>query len=124
MIETPDVAGRAIHQIVALRGRAMATSGDYRNYYEHGGRRLSHTLDPRTGRPVEHDLASVTVLRETAAEADAWATALQVLGPEDGYALAVERGLAAYFIVRRGEDFESRATAAFTPFLANKEPDP
>jgi len=120
-IETPDVAGRAIHQVVSLEGRGMATSGDYRNYYERDGARFSHALDPRTGRPVAHRLASVTVLHETAAEADAWATALQVLGPEAGYALAVEEGLAAYFIVRRGEGFESRATAAFTPVLAEKE---
>jgi thiamine biosynthesis lipoprotein len=120
-IETPDVVGRAIHQVVSLEGRGMATSGDYRNYYEQGGKRFSHALDPRTGRPVEHGLASVTVLHATAADADAWATALQVLGPEAGYALAVDEELAAYFIVRRDDTFESRATAAFAPFLAEKE---
>jgi len=120
-IETPDAEGRAIHRIVALRDRSMATSGDYRNYYEHEGRRLSHLLDPRTGRPVEHALASVTVLHPEALLADAWATALQVLGLEAGYALAVEEGLAAYFIVRRGQGFESRPTAGFEPFLVPEE---
>ena len=102
----------------------MATSGDYRNFYEQDGRRLSHLLDPRTGRPVDHGLASVTVLHPEAAVADAWATALQVLGLEDGYALAVEEQLAAYFIERGREGFESRATPAFEPALEPEEAAP
>ena len=123
-IEAPDTAGRAIHRVVALRDRSMATSGDYRNFYEQDGRRLSHLLDPRTGRPVDHGLASVTVLHPEAAVADAWATALQVLGLEDGYALAVEEQLAAYFIERGREGFESRATPAFEPALEPEEAAP
>ena len=117
-IEEPVEAGRAVHRVVALRDRAMATSGDYRSYYERDGKRISHTIDPRSGRPIEHRLASVTVIDEEAARADAWATALNVLGPEAGYALARKQGLAAYFIVR-GEDgvFESRMTRRFEPWL-------
>jgi thiamine biosynthesis lipoprotein len=79
---------------------------------------VSHTIDPRTGRPITHGLASVTVLHESAMWADAWATALNVLGPEEGYALAERQGLPAYFIMRTGEGgFETRATSAFAPLL-------
>jgi thiamine biosynthesis lipoprotein len=78
----------------------VSTSGDYRDYREVDGRRVSHTIDPRTGRPVAHGLASVTVVHPSVAAADAWATALTVLGPEEGMALARREGLAALFIVR------------------------
>jgi thiamine biosynthesis lipoprotein len=92
-----DAAGQTV---VALHGLAIATSGDYRRYFRHGGRRAAHTLDPRTGYPVEHGLASVTVLAPTCMAADALSTALTVLGPEEGLAFAQERGIAARFLVR------------------------
>jgi thiamine biosynthesis lipoprotein len=117
-IEAPDSPERQIHRIVELRDSAMATSGDYRNFYQRDGRRFSHTIDPRTGRPIEHALASVTVLHPEAAWADAWATALHVLGPTEGYALAASEQLAAYFIVRQADGFEVRLTPAFAPRLA------
>jgi thiamine biosynthesis lipoprotein len=98
-VERPDVDRRAVLTVVALRDRAMATSGDYRNFFELDGRRYSHTIDPATGRPVDHQLASVTVLAERCADADAWATALLVLGPERGGALADELGLAQVALV-------------------------
>jgi FAD:protein FMN transferase len=88
---------------LALQDEAMATSGDYRNYVERDGVRLSHTIDPRTGRPITHHLASVSVLHSECALADAWATALNVLGPEDGPRLAEREGLAAYFLVREDD---------------------
>ncbi|NNL86451.1 MAG: FAD:protein FMN transferase, partial [Myxococcales bacterium] len=120
-IETPDAEGFSIHRVVVLRDLSMATSGDYRNFYESDGTRYSHTIDPRTGAPVTHALASVTVLHPEAMRADAWATALSVLGPEEGYDLAQQRGLAAYVISRLGrgseERFEARFTAAFGPHL-------
>ena len=124
-IEAPGLPERPIHRIVELRELSMATSGDYRNYYEYEGRRLSHTIDPRTGRPIEHGLASVTVLHPEAAWADAWATALNVLGPVAGYDLAVAQGLRAYLILRSegggpGE-FEVRPTPAFEPHLTQGE---
>jgi thiamine biosynthesis lipoprotein len=122
-IEEPDVAGRRVHRIVTLEDLALATSGDYRNYYEVEGRRVSHTLDPRTGSPITHSLASVTVVHPSAAWADAWATALTVLGPEAGYALAQKEGLPAYFLVRRPEGgFEPRMTPAFEPLLLPTAP--
>ena len=74
----------------------LATSGDYRNWYEEGGRRFSHLIEPRSGRAVSHDLASVSVIHGGAACADALATALSVPGPSEGYALAESEGLAAY----------------------------
>jgi thiamine biosynthesis lipoprotein len=105
---------REIHQTLRLAGIGMATSGDYRSFYLKDGKRLSHTIDPRTGRPVEHALASVTVLHSEAMYADAFATALNVLGPEEGFGLAQELGLAAHFIVREAEGtYTVRETDAF-----------
>ena len=113
-IERPVPGARAVHKVVPLSGMAMATSGDYRNYYEKDGIRLSHTIDPRTGRPVAHKLASVSVVHKECAWADAYATALMVLGPDAGYALAVKEDLAAFFIVHEGSRaFSEKATPAF-----------
>jgi thiamine biosynthesis lipoprotein len=122
-IEKPDSDPRGVFEVIALRDMALATSGDYRNYYEVGGRRISHTIDPRTGRPVEHSLASVSVLDSEAVRADALATALDVLGPEAGYSLAEREGLAAYFIVRREDgSFAAFATPAFERARGAAEP--
>jgi thiamine biosynthesis lipoprotein len=113
-IERPDAGLRVVHEAFDLRELAMATSGDYRNYYERDGLRISHTLDPRTGAPIRHELASVTVLDPSAARADALATAINVLGPDAGYDLAEREGLAAYLLVRRAPgEFEARITPAF-----------
>lgn len=118
-IEAPDETMRRIHRVIELHDVGMATSGDYRNFREVDGVRLSHTIDPRTGRPIAHGLASVTVLHESAMWADAWATALNVLGPELGPALAEAQGLPAYFIARTGDGgFETHATSTFAPLLA------
>ena len=113
-IERPDVEGRSIYAVFGLRDAALATSGDYRNYYERDGVRLSHLIDPRVGRPVAHALASVSVLHADAAHADALATGLGVLGPEEGFALAEARGLAVYFIIRESDGtLRARATSSF-----------
>jgi thiamine biosynthesis lipoprotein len=117
-IERPEVSRRAVFRVVALRDLAMATSGDYRNFVEIDGERYSHTIDPATGRPVGHRLASVTVLAETCTQADAWATALLVLGPGRGLELAERQGLAALFIEHAedgadGGPFVTQATASF-----------
>ena len=112
-IERPVDGGRAIQRIVPLSGQSMATSGDYRVFYERDGRRFSHTVDPRTGRPIEHDLASVSVIHTQCAFADAYATALNVLGPEEGVRLAETLDLPALFIVRREDGFEEFATSLF-----------
>ncbi len=103
---------------VVLSDKGMATSGDYRNYYEVDGKRFSHTIDPRTGRPIVHNLASVTVLAETCAEADALATALNVLGSDEGLALANRENIAAYFIVREGDGFVTKQSDQFAQYTA------
>jgi len=113
-VEKPTARGRAVHRVLALTDTAMATSGDYRNYYLKDGLRISHTIDPRTARPVAHKLASVTVLCEDCETADALATALMVLGPDEGYNLAENRGIVALFLVRQGADsYLEKVTSAF-----------
>lgn len=112
-VEDPLAAGRQVHRVLNVTNTAVATSGDYRNFFEYEGERYSHTIDPRTGRPVSHDLVSVTVLDESAALADALATALLVLGPEAGGELAERTDVAAYFVVRSGDGVMARWTSAF-----------
>jgi thiamine biosynthesis lipoprotein len=99
-IEAPDPERRTPHSILALEDAAVATSGDYRHWVEVQGRRLSHTMDPVRGAPLIASPASVSVVARTCAEADAWATALMVLGPEKGAILAQKRGLDALFLLR------------------------
>ena len=106
--------GRPLQAAVALQDLAIATSGDYRNYRVLDGKRYSHTLDPRTGYPVEHDLASVTILAPTCRQADAWATACMVLGAES--ALAVIEGqedVECFLLVRTGEDYVGKRSSGF-----------
>lgn len=113
-IERPVSGNRVLQRLVPLSGESLATSGDYRNFRQADGVRVSHTIDPRTGRPLTHALASVSVIHEECAFADAYATALMVLGPEEGPALAQRLGLAALFIVRNSDGaFEERPTRAF-----------
>jgi thiamine biosynthesis lipoprotein len=99
-IEQPDTTRRAAQAVLALEDAAVATSGDYRHWVEVGGKRLSHTMDPRRGAPLAASPASVTVVTRSCAEADAWATALMVLGPDRGATLAAERGINALFLTR------------------------
>jgi FAD:protein FMN transferase len=101
-IERPDNERGGLWSAVALIDTAMATSGEYRNYYERDGVRISHTIDPRTGRPITHGLASVSVIHPSCMTADALATALNVLGPEEGRALVEREGLAAFFLISAG----------------------
>lgn len=99
-IEAPDTDRRAPHAILNLQDAAVATSGDYRHWVTVEGRQLSHTMDPRRGAPLLSSPASVTVIAPSCAEADAWATALMVVGPEAGAALATRQGLSALFLLR------------------------
>ena len=89
--------------VVALHGLAVATSGDYRRFYRDDTRRLPHTIDPRTGRPIDNGIASVTVIHASCMAADAWSTALTVLGADEGLLLAERRGLAARFLRRQAD---------------------
>lgn len=99
-VEAPDPERRVPHSILALQDAAVATSGDYRHWVEVQGRRLSHTMDPGRGAPVPASPASVTVVAKSCAEADAWATALMVLGADRGAPLARKHGLDALFLLR------------------------
>ena len=99
-VEAPDPDRRTPHSVLALHDAAVATSGDYRHWVEVQGRRLSHTMDPSRGAPLIAPPASVTVIARTCAEADAWATALMVLGEEAGAKLATQQGLDALFLLR------------------------
>lgn len=112
-IERPVPGERVAYAAIEVDGVGVATSGDYRNFFGRDGRRYSHTIDPATGRPVTHDLASVTVVSATCTTADALATALNVLGPQVGYALAEQQGIAAFFIAHEDLGFAHRATMAF-----------
>ncbi|MBJ6978719.1 FAD:protein FMN transferase [Luteimonas sp. MC1895] len=110
-----DAAGPCI---VVLDDAAIATSGDHWHCFEHGGRRYSHTIDPRSGAPVDHAPGAVTVVADSALQADAWATALTVLGPIDGLALAQARGIAARWVTRGAGGERAHASDAFLQRLA------
>ncbi|WP_341366224.1 FAD:protein FMN transferase [Yoonia sp. BS5-3] len=97
-IETPNAADRSVIDIVGLSGLGLATSGDYRNYFEVDGQRYSHLIDPATGYPVTHNTTSATVLDENAMLADAWSTAMLILGREKGLEIAEANGVAVQFI--------------------------
>jgi thiamine biosynthesis lipoprotein len=103
--------------IVFLRNAGIATSGNYRYYFDYSGRRYSHRIDPRTGEPVKHSLAAVTVIDADCSHADALATALTVLGPDEGLDYATDRNIAALFILRDGEKLVERMTPRFANYL-------
>ncbi len=105
-------------EIVILGNRAIATSGTTRDFFEQDGRHYSHTIDPATGRPVEHPPMAVSVVADTAMAADGWATGLLVLGPERGYSLAQANGLAALLVTASGPAFDVRVTDALRAHLA------
>jgi thiamine biosynthesis lipoprotein len=112
-IEKPLSGERSVQTILSLSDIALATSGNYRNFFEIAGRRYSHAIDPTTGWPVDHHLVSVTVLADTSMRADAWATAFQVLGPERGMAIAERLNLPVLFVIERDGQFEERLCCAF-----------
>ena len=102
-IEAPDPTARTVLRSIPLLDASIATSGDYRNFYESGGTRYAHIVDPRTGSPVPWQGFSVTVIHASATLADAWATGMSVLGPAEGIALADREGLAVLFVLPDGE---------------------
>lgn len=116
-IEQPVVGERRVFEVVELETAAMVTSGDYRNFFEVDGVRYSHTLDPRTGFPIDHGLASVSVLAETALLADAWSTALMVLGTQAALAMAERHDLSVLLIERSENGFVSHRTGWFLEMM-------
>ncbi len=116
-IETPALLHGEVQKIIAVSDRGVATSGDYRNYFEKDGTRYSHTIDPRTGKPITHQLASVTVIAETSALADALATGFDVLGAQQALAVANELSVPVFLLVRREGTFKQLYNRAFAPYL-------
>ncbi len=112
-IERPEAAPGTLARLVALDGSALATSGDARNFRVVSGRRLTHLIDPRTGEPAAHALASATVLAPLCITADALATALMVMGPDEALAFAERKGLAVLLQVREGDGFAERISSRF-----------
>jgi len=114
-LESPEAGRRAAHGVIELQDLAVATSGDYRRYLEVAGARTSHTMDGRRAAPVHNDVASVTVLARTCMDADAWATALLVAGPNDGPAMAQRLGLEALWLLRREGGLVEMGLGRFSP---------
>ncbi|MCI5097222.1 MAG: FAD:protein FMN transferase [Rhodobacteraceae bacterium] len=110
-IETPDALDRRVQSVVGVSNLGMATSGDYRNYFEKDGVRYSHILDAKTGRPITHTTASATVLTDNAMLADAWATAMLTLGRERGMEIAEAHNMAVLFVERDLEATDLRFVA-------------
>lgn len=121
-IETPDSISQKAFQVAKVSNMGMATSGDYRNYFERDGQRFSHIIDAHTGQPIKHQTASVTVLADNTMLADAWATALLVLGTKRGLEIANQRDLAVLFIDRNADEgnkgFTSAASVRFAQLQA------
>lgn len=118
-IETPEQAQRQIFKILALTDVAIATSGDYRNYFEVDGQRYSHTIDPATGYPITHSLASVSVLADNCMDADGFATAMMVLGVEQSLALAEQQNLAVLLIEKSADGFIEHTSSQMNTYLEN-----
>ncbi|MGR3806485.1 FAD:protein FMN transferase [Pasteurella testudinis] len=118
-IEKPEFDGsRAVQQIIGLQNMAMATSGDYRNYFEQDGVRFSHEIDPKSGKPIQHNLVSVTVLNPSTMTADGLATGLFVLGADRALAIAEKNNLAIYLIIKTNSGFETKMSSAFQQISA------
>lgn len=115
-VEKPGPGTGSVQQVIAVGNGSVATSGDYRNYYELDGERLSHTIDPATGHPITHQLASVTVIHPSCMIADGLATALTVMGPERALAFAEQHRLAVYLLTKTDDGFRVDMTSAFKKY--------
>ncbi|MGF1907899.1 FAD:protein FMN transferase [Vibrio kasasachensis] len=116
-IEKPTVDERSIQEIIEPGDMAIATSGDYRNYFESDGVRYSHIIDPQTGKPINHKVVSVTVLDKSSMTADGLATGLMVLGEERGMKIANENNIPVFMIVKTDDGFKELASEAYKPFI-------
>ncbi len=119
-IAAPEKGQNNIQLALELDNKSVSTSGDYQNYFEKNGKRYSHTIDPKTGYPITHGLASVTVVHESCMHADAMATAINVLGPDEGYNLAVKENLPVYLIIHDGGKFKEKMTPQFEKLILKK----
>ncbi|MGM0481636.1 MAG: FAD:protein FMN transferase [Pseudomonadota bacterium] len=120
-IEKPVSGERSIQQIVSMNEGALATSGDYRNFYQENGRRYSHIINPLTAEPIQHNLVSVSVYADDAMSADAYATALLVMGSEQAKAFVQQRNMAAFLVIKTSDGFQQWVSPAFEPLLEKRE---
>ena len=116
-VEKPTADSRSIQTVIAVTDIAIASSGDYRNFFEQDGRRYSHTINPRTGWPISHNLISVTVLSNSTMTADALATAFMVLGAEQGLALAEQEKIAALFFLKSDNGLIEKSSTAYQNYF-------
>ncbi|MEO3681161.1 FAD:protein FMN transferase [Shewanella vesiculosa] len=116
-VEQPTSEGQAVQQIIEPGTMSLATSGDYRNFYQENGERFSHLIDPRTGYPIKHQLASATVLHSSCMTADGYATAMMVLGTEASLALAKKNNLAVMLIEKQEQGYQVYYSDAFKSYL-------
>jgi len=116
-IEKPDVNRRAMQEIIEPGNMAMATSGDYRNYFEREGIRYSHIIDPRTGRPIHNKVVSVTVLDKSCMTADGLSTGLMVLGEEKGMQVAEKENIPVLMIVKTDDGFKELTSSAYAAYV-------
>lgn len=122
-IQKPVDTSNEVQAIVDLQGHGISTSGDYRNYYELDGKRISHVIDPKTGHPITHHLVSATVIATTTLEADGWDTGLLVLGTEKAKELAIRNNLAVYLIIKEQGKFKTWYSPMFKTFLLQQSSD-
>ncbi|MCA8882477.1 MAG: FAD:protein FMN transferase [Rhodobacteraceae bacterium] len=120
-IERPDAASRTVEEILHLTDKGLATSGDYRNYFEEDGVRYSHIIDPTTGKPITHRTASTTVIADNAMTADAMATALLVVGRDAAFDIADKAGIAVLAIERVDGQFETSTSPAFDALMGDQD---
>ncbi|CAM3066171.1 FAD:protein FMN transferase [Vibrio ordalii] len=119
-IEKPTVDERTVQELIEPGDMAIATSGDYRNYFEQDGVRYSHIINPITGKPIHNKVVSVTVLDASSMTADGLATGLMVLGETKGIEVAEQYNIPVFMIVKTEQGFEEIASSAFKPFLNKK----
>ena len=116
-IEKPVSDERVVHQFILPKDNAVATSGDYRKYFEEDSQRFSHIIDPETGKPIKHKIVSVTVIHPSAMTADGLSTAMMVMGEKKAYEFANEHDIAAYIISKTEHGFKEQITVKFMPYL-------
>ena len=117
-IEKPVSQSREPYQIVELKNQSLASSGDYRNFFEVDGKRYSHTIDPRTGYPVSHSVTATSVISQDCMTADAFATALMVLGEKEGVQAAVRADVEALLLIKQKNGITSERTNNFPAVTA------
>jgi FAD:protein FMN transferase len=121
-VEKPVTSERAVERIISVGNNAIATSGDYRNYYEEDGKRYSHLINPNTGYPIEHNLVSVTVLHPSSMTADGLATALSIMGKDKALAVAEANQLAVLLITKEDNNFKEYTSPKFDEIVTSHSP--